>query len=85
MFTVLFWRDAAERAIATAAQTGVGLLVVDSVTVGLLDVDWPGGLAVVGSAALASLLKALAATRFGDRESASLSPSVGITDARPRS
>lgn len=71
MFTALFWRDAAERAVATAAQAGIGLLIVDGTTVGLLSVDWPGGLAVVGSAALASVLKSLVASRVGDHESAS--------------
>lgn len=81
MWTALFWRDATERAISTAAQAALGLLVVDggSLYVGLLDVDWPAGLAVVGSAALASVLKALAATRVGDPGSASLAPSVGTT------
>lgn len=84
MFTALFWRDAVERAIATAAQAGIGLLIVDGVTVGLLDVGWPGGLSVIGSAALASVLKSLVASNIGDPESASLSPSVGITDATTR-
>ncbi len=79
MFTALFWRDAAERALSTAAQAALALLLVDggSVYVGLLDVDWAGGASVVGSAALASLLKSLIASRVGDPGSASLAPSVG--------
>lgn len=79
MFTILFWRDAAERAIATAAQAALGVLVVDGgpLYVGLLDVDWSAGLSIAGSAALASVLKSLVATRVGDPDSASLAPSVG--------
>lgn len=72
MWSALFWRDAAERSIATAAQAAGALLFVDNLPVGLLAVDWPAGLSLVGSAALLSLLKSLAASKVGDTGSASL-------------
>ena len=77
MWTVLWWRDAAERAVATAAEAGAGLLLVDALPVGVLAVDWRAGLSLVASAALLSVLKSLAASRIGDPDSASLVPSVG--------
>ena len=52
MWTALFWRDAAERALATAAQAAGALLLADNLPVGLLAVDWPAGLSLIGSAAL---------------------------------
>lgn len=72
MWSPPFWRDAAERAIATAAQTGIGVLVVDGAGVGLLDVDVPAALSLIGAAALVSILKSLAARRVGTPDTASL-------------
>lgn len=56
-------KDAAERAVATAAQTAIAVIGVDAVTqqVSIVAVDWP---LVAGAAALAgalSVLKTLAA------------------------
>lgn len=56
-------KDAAERAVSTAAQTAIAVIGVDAVTthVSIIDVDWP---LVGGAAALAaalSVLKTLAA------------------------
>ncbi len=64
MFTLPFWKDAAERAIATAAQTAVGVLGVAGL--GLLDVDWTAALSVSALAGLVSVLKSVVASRFGD-------------------
>jgi len=64
IFSALFWRDAAERALSTAAQTAVALLTVDGL--GLLDVDWTATASAAGLAALVSVLKSLVATRSGD-------------------
>jgi hypothetical protein len=75
MFTKKFWRDAAERAISTAAEAVIGVIIADQVNV--LTLDWQnlGGFAAGG--ALLSLLKALAAAKtVGSRDSASLDPSV---------
>lgn len=59
MFTKLFWKDTAERVISTAAQAAIALLTVDGFDVANFDVEQ--GAAVVGVAALVSLLKALVA------------------------
>lgn len=59
MFTKLFWKDAFERAVSTAAQAFLAI-----VGVGLFNVmqfDWPTALAITGGAALLAVLKALAA------------------------
>ncbi len=70
MWTLTFWRDAAERAISTAAQTAIGVLAVDQL--GLLDAPWLAVGSAAGLAAVVSLLKAVAASRVGDPTSASL-------------
>lgn len=70
MFTRAFWKDAAERVVASAAGGALTVLGLDAVNV--LDADWK---VVVGTAAgtgLVSLLKALAARTVNDSESASL-------------
>jgi len=78
IFSALFWRDAAERAIATAAQSAVALLSVDGL--GLVEVDWTTTASVSGLAALVSVLKSVVASRSGDG-SASL---VSASPARHR-
>ncbi|MGO3325304.1 holin [Gordonia sp. (in: high G+C Gram-positive bacteria)] len=60
MWTLAFWRDAAERAIKTAAQTAAGLFVADATIVSL---SWSAAGAAVGTAALASLLTSLASAQ----------------------
>lgn len=71
MISRSFVRDAAERALKTAAQTAVGLLTADQV-IGLLDVDWGEGASVVGLATLVSVLTSVASARVGERGTASL-------------
>ena len=70
MWTIQFWRDAAERAIKTAAQAGAAFFIVGET--GVADVDWAtvGGVAVV--AAVASVFTSLASSPFGDEGTASL-------------
>lgn len=70
MWTWTFWRDATERAIATAAQTLVALLGVAAVD--LPTVFWPALGAADGAAGLLSLLKSIAATQIGRKGTASL-------------
>ena len=72
MRTRQFWADLGERVIATAAQSLVALLGVSEI--GILDVDWAQAASVAGLAALLSALKAIAATRIGDPDSAALLP-----------
>lgn len=76
MFTVLFWKDAGERAISTAAQVLVALWGADTLF-NILTIDVGDALGIAAGAAGLSLLKSLAATRKGDPESASLTKDVG--------
>ena len=74
MFTSKFWRDAAERALSTAAQSA--LLVFGADQMDAISADWAtvAGFALGG--AVLSLLKAVAAAKVGNEDSASLDPAV---------
>ncbi|WP_116051669.1 holin [Amycolatopsis palatopharyngis] len=65
-----YFKDLAERAVASFAGGALSVTGLDAVNV--LNLDWKAALGVGGGAALVSLLKALAARRVGDPESASL-------------
>lgn len=54
MFTRLFWKDAAERAIKTFAQT-LGALLLTVAATSLIALDWPVLLGVAGTSAVISL------------------------------
>ena len=69
MYTITFWKDAAERAIRTAAQVLVAFFGVN--TFGILEVDWAQAGSVAALAALTSLLMSVAATGTGSQDSAS--------------
>jgi len=70
MWTVGFWKQAAERAVKTAAQAGAAFFVVGST--GVADVDWATVGGVAGAAAVASVLTSLASAPFGPADSPSL-------------
>ena len=70
MYTLTFWKDAAERAIRTAAQVLVAFFGVN--TFGILEVDWAQAGSVAALAALTSLLMSVAATGTGSQDSASV-------------
>ena len=72
LYSLPFWKDAAERAISTAAQSAIAILGVEGL--GLLDVDWTVTASAAGLAALLSVLKSVAASTQGDG-SASLASS----------
>ena len=57
LWTLAFWRAAAERSIKTLAQTAAALIVADGT--GLLDTDWLTVTSVAGMAAVVSLLVSL--------------------------
>lgn len=63
----VYWIDVAERAAKTAAQAAAGVLAGSTV----LDMDWRGALAIVGTAVLGSLLTSLASLPVGEAGSAS--------------
>lgn len=53
-----FWVDTFDRALATVAQAGIGVLTAG--VTGLLDVDWIEGASVAGLAGLVSVLTSIA-------------------------
>lgn len=69
MWTKLFWRDAAERAVKTFAQASIATLGVGAVD--LLATNWVGALTVGGGSAVVSVLTSLASQRAGDPGTAS--------------
>jgi hypothetical protein len=62
MFSTLFWRDALERALSTAAQAFVATVGVDAV-LNVSSFDWGTAAAVSAGAAVLSVVKALAASK----------------------
>ena len=72
MFTWLFWRDALERAIRTAAQALIGVLTADAT--GLLDVDPVAAASAAGLAAVLSLLTSIVGVGVGAPGTAGLLP-----------
>lgn len=69
MRTSKFWKDAAERALKTFAQSAVAILALST---GLIDVSWVHAASVAGLAALVSLLTSVGSAGVGSSESASL-------------
>jgi hypothetical protein len=69
MFTKLFAKTAAERAIRTAAQALLALWATD--ISGVLEVDWVQAASVAALAALTSILMSIVATGVADKGTAS--------------
>ncbi|MFN3600494.1 MAG: holin [Dietzia sp.] len=74
MWTSAFWKDAAERAVKTAAQTAGGVLIIGTP---IWDIDWTAGLGITATASALSLLTSIASSGRGDHESASALQYVG--------
>lgn len=70
MWTIGFWKEAAERAIKTAAQVALAFFVVG--TTDLFSVDWKVVASGVGVAVIASLLTSIGSLPFGPENSPSL-------------
>jgi hypothetical protein len=70
MFTWLFWRDALERSLATAAQSALALLGADGFD--LLEVDVADVFGVSLGGFVLAILKAVVASKLNDPNSASL-------------
>ena len=69
--TKTFWLNTAERAVRTAAQSAVALLLVDGLPVSRLDIDLAEGAWTVTLATVLSILTALAGKAVGDPDSPS--------------
>jgi len=68
-------RDLIERVVSTTAEAALG--VVTAAGFNLINLEsWQGVAVAAGSAALYSVLKALAAFKIGDPDTASLNPNV---------
>jgi hypothetical protein len=65
-----YLKDLAERAVSSFAGGVLSVIGLDAVNV--LSLDWKAAVGIGGGAALVSVLKAVAARRVGDPESASL-------------
>ena len=63
MYNSLFWKDLAERLVATVAQVLLGIVTASGFN--LLNFDVLSVLAVAGTAALVVVLKALVAANVG--------------------
>ncbi|MEQ7260080.1 holin [Lactococcus garvieae] len=64
MFTKTFWKDTAERAVKTFAQS-FGAVLIASGT-GLLDVDWINALSVAGLATVISVATSVGGIKTGE-------------------
>lgn len=62
LWTLAFWKGAAERSIKTIAQSIAAVIVVN--TTGLADIDWVGVLSIAGAAGLASVLTSIGSADF---------------------
>ena len=72
MFSAVFWKDSADRAIRTFAQALVALLTVGQAITSL---DWTESLAVAATSAVVSVLTSVA-TSGGSNGNASLVPEI---------
>lgn len=64
MFTKTFWKDTAERAVKTFAQSMAAVLTAG--VTGVLDVDWINALSVSLLATLVSVLTSVGSGYVGD-------------------
>lgn len=75
IYSPAFWKDAAERAVSTAAQAAIGVLTAGAV--GLVEVDWAATGSIAGLAAVVSVLKSLVAGTSGDGSASLVNASPG--------
>jgi hypothetical protein len=82
MWSSAFWKDAAERAIRTAAQAILAMWGTQ--VTGIMQVDLVQTASVAAFAAVASLLMSIVAGGVGDHESASvIGPRVDVVASTP--
>jgi len=71
IYKSIFWKDAVERAVKTAAQAGI-LAIGASEGFNLFDLDWRSFAGFALGGAFLSLLMSVASAGVGDNDSASL-------------
>ena len=72
LYTMLFWKDASERAIKTIAQTLVTLWLTSDAVFNILTVDWQQALGVAVGAGVLSVLTSVASAARSGTDTASL-------------
>lgn len=77
MFTTLFFKDAAERAVKTFAQALLALLLVAPQTP-ILGFDWPSALGLAATSAVISVLTSI----VSGGKSSTVSPASAAPDSR---
>lgn len=70
MFTKTFWKDSAERAVKTFAQSMVAVTTAGAT--GVLDVDWVNALSVSLLATLVSVLTSIGSGTIGDQSASAI-------------
>lgn len=70
MFTKTFWKDTAERAVKTFAQSLAAVLTAGAT--GVLDVDWVNALSVSLLATLVSVLTSFGSGYVGDNSASAI-------------
>lgn len=78
MFTLVFWKYTAERAVKSFCQALAATLAAAT---GIEALDWRMALSVAAMTALASVLTSVASSPVGDHASPSLIGKPGHTDA----
>lgn len=76
LWSIAFWKDAAERAIKTFVQTLAATLFVGGATHGIQDLPWMAALSVSASALVLSVLTSVASLGVGTSGTASLTSAV---------
>jgi hypothetical protein len=77
----IFWSDASERSIKTAAQTLITLWLAGDSAFNILVINWNQALGLAGGAALLSILSSIASAQVRDRGTASLTVNPPVSDA----
>jgi hypothetical protein len=72
IFSLVFWKDATERAIKSAAQAALGLWAVADQGFDVISVDWRTALVAAGSGAVLSILTSIISSPLSSDDSASL-------------
>jgi hypothetical protein len=81
MYTINFWKDAAERAVKTGAQSLILFWFAD--TTGLTDalgLDWLGGLGIFLAGVLLSLLTSIVSAPVSTKGTASMTSEVAYKE-----